>query len=66
MKDVDTIIITNSKTQNVGRGLILGGILAAIAGMVVIDKCSDNYTAKDSETRDAIGRFREELEGKVD
>lgn len=51
MSEKDTIIVTNAKKQNNGRMLIMGGALAILAGMFIIDRHSDNYTATDAEKK---------------
>ena len=45
--DKDTLIVTDHRKQNNGRGLIIGGALAILAGMYIIDKSSTCYTATD-------------------
>ena len=64
--DKDTIIVTDSRKQNKGRGLIIGGALAILAGMYVIDKHSEKYTATDPEDRKAFRKLHEVLEDGVD
>lgn len=64
--DKDTIIVTDSRKQNKGRGLIIGGALAILAGMYVIDKHSENYTATDPEDRKTFRKLHEVLKDGVD
>ena len=58
----DTIIVTDSKQQNKGRGLMIGGVLAIIAGMYLIDKSSQNYTACCEEDQATFRELHEALE----
>lgn len=66
MSEKDTIIVTNAKEQNNGRMLIMGGALAILAGMFIIDRHSDNYTATDAENRKKIRELHDSLENGVE
>lgn len=66
MSEKDTIIVTNAKRQNNGRMLIMGGALAILAGMLIIDRHSDNYTATDAENRKKIRELHDSLENGVE
>lgn len=66
MSDKDTIIVTNAKKQNNGRTLVIGGALAILAGMYLIDRCSDNYTATDAEDKKSFRKIHDALENGVD
>lgn len=61
----DTIIMTDVKKQNRGRGLVIGGVLAILAGMYIIDKNSESYTARDPEDRRAFKKLHDALENGV-
>lgn len=63
--DKDTLIVTDHRKQNKGRGLIIGGALAILAGMYIIDKSSTGYTATDSEDRAAFRKLQQALEDGV-
>ena len=66
MEEKDTIIVTNAKKQNNGRMLVIGGALAILAGMFIIDKHSDNYTATDAEDKRTFKKLHDALENGVD
>ena len=66
MDDKDTIIVTNAKQQNNGRMLVIGGALAILAGMFIIDRHSDNYTAMDAEDKRTFKKLHDALENGVD
>lgn len=44
----------------------MGGALAILAGMFIIDRHSDNYTAKDAENRKKIRELHDSLENGVE
>lgn len=64
--DKDTLIVTDHRKQNKGRGLIIGDALAILAGMYIIDKSSTCYTVTDSEDRAAFRKLQQALEYGVD
>ena len=66
MEDKDTIIVTNAKKQNNGRMLVIGGALAILAGMFIIDRHSDNYTATDAEDKKKFRELHDSLENGVE
>ena len=66
MEEKDTIIVTNAKKQNGARTLIIGGALAILAGMFIIEKHSENYTATDAENRKKIRELHDSLENGVE
>lgn len=65
MEEKDTIIVTNAKKQNGARTLIIGGALAILAGMFIIDKHSENYTATDAEDKKTFKKLHDALENGV-
>lgn len=65
MEEKDTIIVTNAMKQNNGRMLVIGGALAILAGMFLIDKHSEAYTATDAEDKKGIKKLRDALENGV-
>lgn len=66
MEEKDTIIVTNAKKQNNGRMLVIGGALAILAGMFIIGRHSDNYTATDAEDKRTFQKLHDALENGVE
>ena len=46
--------------------LVIGGALAILAGMFIIDKHSENYTATDAEDKKTFKKLHDALENGVD
>lgn len=65
MSETDTIIMTNSGKQNKGRILMIGGALAILAGMLIVDRNSEAYTARDEEDKRTMKKLRDALENGV-
>ena len=63
--DKDTLIVTDHRKQNKGRGLIIGGALAILAGMYIIDTRSTCYTANDPEDRGTFRKIQQALDNDV-